>query len=382
MRTRRAASGKRCTDPVDSRQSARAAGLRYVSDDQPGFRRVRHGRGFSYLDIEGRCIREARELARIRGLAIPPAWTDIWICPLVNGHLQVTARDARGRKQYRYHPRWREVRDTTKYERMVAFGAALPSIRQRVATALSQPGLPREKVLAAIVRLLETTLIRVGNEAYARANGSFGLTTLRNQHVEITPSTLRFRFRGKSGKEHRVKVSDRRLARVIQRCQDLPGQTLFEYIEDDGQPRVIDSGDVNGYLREITGQEFTAKDFRTWGGTMLAASALGQADPSDSANQSNRQVIQTIDLVAGQLGNTRAVCRQSYIHPAIIAAYLDGALPRQRPKMAAPLPYELSPDEHAALEIVAGQQAEHFRATRSESSTHSHATLSAAAIRS
>lgn len=355
MRTARAASENRCTESVTSHQSARAAGLRYVSDEQPGWRRVRHGRGFSYRDVEGRPIRDRRELARIRGLAIPPAWTDVWICPLTNGHLQVTARDARGRKQYRYHPRWREARDETKYERMLAFGAVLPAIRQRVAADLSRPGLPREKVLAAIVRLLETTLIRVGNEEYARANGSFGLTTLRNEHVEATPSTLRFRFRGKSGKQHSMQVSDRRLARVIERCQDLPGQTLFEYVDDDGQPRVIDSGDVNAYLREITGQEFTAKDFRTWGGTMLAASALGQADPGDSVAQTNRQVIQTVDLVAGRLGNTRAVCRQSYIHPAIIEAYRTGSLPRQRPLKGAPLPHDLSPDERAALEIVAAQ---------------------------
>jgi DNA topoisomerase-1 len=353
MQTTRAASENRCAEPVTPHESARAAGLRYVSDDRPGWRRVRHGRGFSYRDVEGRPIRDRRELARIRGLAIPPAWTDVWICPLANGHLQVTARDARGRKQYRYHPRWHEARDETKYERMLAFGAALPGIRRRVAADLAEPGLPREKVLAAIVRLLEITLIRVGNEEYARSNGSFGLTTLRNEHVDATSSTLRFRFRGKSGKEHRVKISDRRLARVIRRCQDLPGQTLFEYVGDDGQPRTVDSGDVNAYLREITGQEFTAKDFRTWGGTILAASALGQADPADSVAETNRQLLQTIDLVAGCLGNTRAVCRRSYIHPAIFEAYRTGSLPRQRPLQATSFPHDLSPEERVALEIVA-----------------------------
>jgi DNA topoisomerase I len=355
MRTVRGAGKNRSTESVTPDQAARAASLRYVSDQQPGWRRARQGRGFSYRDVEGRPIRDERELARIRALAIPPAWTDVWICPVANGHLQVTARDARGRKQYRYHPRWRAARDETKYERILAFGAALPGIRQRVAADLAKPGLPREKVLAAVVRLLETTLIRVGNEEYARANGSFGLTTLRNEHVDATPSTLRFRFRGKSGKEHSVRVSDRRLARVIQRCQDLPGQTLFEYVDNDGQPRTIDSGDVNAYLHEITGQEFTAKDFRTWGGTVLAATALGQADPGDSPAQTNRQVIQTIDLVAERLGNTRSVCRQSYIHPAIIEAYRTGSLARQRPLKDAPLSHDLSSDERAALEIVAGR---------------------------
>ena len=353
MQTTRAASENPCAESVTPHESARASGLRYVADDRPGWRRVRQGRGFSYRDVEGRPIRDRRELARIRGLAIPPAWTDVWICPLANGHLQVTARDARGRKQYRYHPRWREARDETKYERMLAFGAALPGIRQRVAADLADRACPVKKCWLPLYDCSRRHSSGSVIEEYARSNGSFGLTTLRNEHVDATSSTLRFRFRGKSGKEHRVKVSDRRLARVIRRCQDLPGQTLFEYIDDDGQPRTVDSGDVNAYLREITGQEFTAKDFRTWGGTILAASALGQADPADSVAQTNRQLIQTIDLVAGCLGNTRAVCRRSYIHPAIFEAYRTGSLPRQRPLQAASLPHDLSPEERAALEIVA-----------------------------
>ncbi len=255
------------SDPVES---AQAAGLRYVSDTQPGIRRKRAGKGFVYVGTDGKTIRDAKELARIRSLAIPPAYTDVWICPSPNGHIQATGRDARGRKQYRYHPKWREVRDETKFGRMLAFSEALPKIRARLERDLSLPGLPREKVLATVVRLLECTCIRVGNDEYAKSNRSFGLTTLQDRHVEISGSNLRFEFRGKSGKMHKVDLNDRRLARIVQRCQDLPGEDLFQYLDDDGVRQTIGSGDVNDYIREISGQEFTAKDFRTWAGTLLA----------------------------------------------------------------------------------------------------------------
>jgi DNA topoisomerase-1 len=255
--------------PVDPEATAEEAGLRYVSDAMPGIRRRRAGRGFTYAGTDGRRLTDRRVLARIRALAIPPAWTDVWICPIARGHLQATGRDARGRKQYRYHARWREVRDEAKYGRMVAFGQALPRIRRRVEADLALPGLPRERVLAAVVRLLEKTAVRVGNEEYARENRSFGLTTLRNRHAEVGTSRIRFRFRGKGGKETEVELNDRRLARIVARCQELPGQALFTYLDEDGEPRTVDSADVNEYLREISGEEFTAKDFRTWAGTVL-----------------------------------------------------------------------------------------------------------------
>jgi DNA topoisomerase-1 len=256
--------------PVDPEATAEEAGLRYVNDAMPGIRRRRAGRGFTYAGTDGRRLTDRRVLARIRALAIPPAWTDVWICPIARGHLQATGRDARGRKQYRYHARWREVRDEAKYGRMVAFGQALPRIRRRVEADLALPGLPRERVLAAVVRLLEKTAVRVGNEEYARENRSFGLTTLRNRHAEVGTSRIRFRFRGKGGKETEVELNDRRLARIVARCQELPGQALFTYLDEDGEPRTVDSADVNEYLREISGEEFTAKDFRTWAGTVLA----------------------------------------------------------------------------------------------------------------
>jgi DNA topoisomerase-1 len=258
-------------DPVDS---ARQAGLRYVSDTAPGIRRKRRGGKFNYFAPDGSRITDAEELARIRSLAIPPAWTDVWICANGRGHLQATGRDARGRKQYRYHPKWRAVRDETKYERMVAFGEQLPKIREQTGHDLALRGLPRRKVLAAVVRLLETTLIRVGNEEYARDNKSFGLTTMRDRHVEFEGQKVQFHFKGKSGKKHLITLKDRRLAKVVRRCRDIPGQELFQYIDDDGQRETIDSADVNAYLQEITGQQFTAKDFRTWAGTVLASLAL------------------------------------------------------------------------------------------------------------
>jgi DNA topoisomerase I len=311
------------SDPIES---AQAAGLRYVSDTQPGIRRKRAGKGFTYVGSDGKTIRDARELNRIRSLAIPPAYTDVWICPISNGHLQATGRDARGRKQYRYHPKWREVRDETKFGRMLAFSEALPQIRKRVEQDLERPGLPREKVLATVVSLLECTCIRVGNEEYTKANRSYGLTTLQDRHVKISGSNLRFEFRGKSGKTHTVNLNDRRLARIVQRCQAVPGEDLFQYIDDDGNRQSIGSGDVNEYIKEISGQEFTAKDFRTWAGTLLAVEALSQVGAWSTQRQAKSNVLRAIDRVAEQLNNTRAVCRKYYVHPAVFETYLAGTL--------------------------------------------------------
>jgi DNA topoisomerase I len=306
--------------------AARSAGLRYVSDARPGIRRRRTVSGFAYRAASGESIRDAETLRRIQALAIPPAWTDVWICPDPRGHLQATGRDAKGRKQYRYHPRWAQVRNETKFERMVAFGAALPALRRRVHEDMSRTGLPREKVLAAIVRLLETTLIRVGNEEYARSNDSFGLTTLRDPHVEVNGSEIRFRFRGKGGLDHDMGLRDRRLARIVKRCQDLPGQELFQYVDDDGEPRAVDSADVNAYLQEITGEDFTAKDFRTWAGTLCAVLVLQEIGAAESATQSRKNLVHAVKLVARQLGNTPTVCRKYYIHPAVLEAYSNGTL--------------------------------------------------------
>jgi DNA topoisomerase I len=312
--------------PSDTVQAAKAAGLVYVCDDRPGVRRLRSGRGFRYVSPEGQPIRDRDDLARIRKLAIPPAWRNVWICPDPRGHMQATARDARGRKQYRYHPRWREVRDEAKYGRMVEFGRVLPQIRARTEKDLARPGLPREKVLAAVVRLLEATLIRVGNEEYARHNRSFGLTTLRDRHASVEGYRIHFRFRGKSGKEHEIGVQDRRLSNLVKRCQELPGQDLFQYIDDEGRPRSIGSTDVNDYLREIGGEDFTAKDFRTWAGTVLAAWALHDFQAVDSHRRAKKNVVRAIEQVAERLGNTPAVCRKCYVHPTVIDAYLEGSL--------------------------------------------------------
>jgi DNA topoisomerase I len=311
---------------VDPVESAKAAGLRYVSDDRPGIRRKKRGKGFTYVDPQGQTVRDPKVLERIAKLAIPPAWTDVWICTQANAHLQATGRDARGRKQYRYHPEWRTVRDETKFGKMIVFGEALPQIRARADEDLSRRGLPREKVLAAVVKLLETTLIRVGNREYVKQNNSFGLTTLRDRHVEIEGSRLRFEFRGKSGKEHSVEIQDRRLARVVKQCRDLPGQTLFQYLDDDGVRQSITSEDVNGYLREITGQDFTAKDFRTWGGTVLALSALLEIGACESEKEASRAVVQVVKQVAGGLGNRPAICRKYYIHPLVIDTFVSGKL--------------------------------------------------------
>jgi DNA topoisomerase-1 len=352
---------------IEPQESAKAAGLRYVSDDMPGIRRKPAGKGFRYVDVEGKPVRTPEVLGRIKSLVIPPAWTEVWICPIANGHLQATGRDARGRKQYRYHPRWREVRDGTKYDRMTVFGQALPALRQRIEKDLALPNLPREKVLATIVRLLETTLIRVGNEEYARQNHSFGLTTMRDKHAQIEGSTVRFEFRGKSGIRHSIHIHDRRLARIIQRCQDLPGEELFQYIDGQGTRHAIGSNDVNDYLRAITQQEFTAKDFRTWAGTVLAARALQEFEAFDSEAQAKRNVVQAIESVAKRLGNTKAVCRKCYVHPAVIDAYLDGSLlhtltQRVKQEMAETLG-ELPPEEAAVLAFL------QERLTREENQT-------------
>jgi DNA topoisomerase-1 len=306
--------------------AATAAGLHYVADDQPGLTRRRSGRGFRYFAVDGRPLRDPAALGRIRSLVIPPAWTRVWICPDALGHIQATGRDARGRKQYRYHPRWRAVRDEAKYGRMLAFGHALPIIRTRAEEDLSRPGLPRKKVLAAVIRLLEATLIRVGNEEYARDNGSFGLTTFRDRHALVKGSTVKFRFRGKSGKVHEIGVQDRRLSRIVKRCQELPGQELFQYLDGQGRRRAVTSSDVNDYLREITGQEFTAKDFRTWAGTVLAAWALRELQAGRTKTEAKRNMLRAVERVAGRLGNTVAVCRKCYVHPVVFDAYLDGTL--------------------------------------------------------
>jgi DNA topoisomerase-1 len=311
------------TDPVEA---ARAAHLRYVSDAKPGITRERSGDGWIYRGPGGDVVDDPAELARIRSLAIPPAWTDVWICPRPNGHLQATGRDAKGRKQYRYHPRWRRTRDETKYGRMIIFGMALPSIRERVEEDLGLPGLPREKVLATVVRLMERTLIRVGNEEYARANGSFGITTMRNRHVKVEGAKLRFSFIGKSGIRHHIDVSDRRLARIVARCRDLPGQDLFQYLDDAGTQHAIGSEDVNDYLRTISGHDFTAKDFRTWSGTVIAASILGRCGECATDGERKKNLMAAVNATARKLGNTPAVCRKCYIHPAILDAYLDGSL--------------------------------------------------------
>ena len=331
--------------------AAREAGLRYVHDDQPGYARRRRGKHFHYVDAEGHAVKDPATLARIKSLAIPPAWEDVWICMHPLGHLQATGRDARGRKQYRYHPKWRTVRDESKYERMLDFGKALPSIRSQVELALKLPGLPREKVLATIVHLLEATMIRIGNEEYARENKSFGLTTLRDRHVRLDGSTVRFRFRGKSGVQHEVEVHDRRLANIIRRTRDLPGQELFQYVDDDGVPRAVGSADVNEYLHAIAGADYTAKDFRTWAGTVLAAVALQACAQCDTAAQAKKNIVQAIASVAKKLGNTPAICRQCYVHPAIIAAYLDGTL-LSSPCLAQQAPDKLRPEEAAVLALL------------------------------
>jgi DNA topoisomerase-1 len=338
------------------RAAARSAHLRYVSDADRGFTRRRRGKSFTYLRSSGEALRDPRTLARIRTLAIPPAWKNVWICPAPNGHLQATGRDARGRKQYRYHPRWREAQDQNKYERIIAFAKTLPKIRRSVSRHLRKRGLPREKVLAAAVKLLETTLIRVGNDEYARDNHSFGLTTMHDEHVKIRGATIRFDFRGKHGIEHEIDLKDRRLAAIVHACRDLPGQELFQYLDETGEVRDVGSGDVNDYLREISGQDFTAKDFRTWAGTALAAQALQGFQDFDSAAAAKRNITDAIERVAERLGNTQAICRKCYVHPAVIEAYMDRSLvktvKRQTEKELRGALYRLSSEEAAVLALL------------------------------
>jgi DNA topoisomerase-1 len=314
--------------PTEGPEAAKAAGLRYVTDAIPGIRRVKRRAGFSFIAADGTPVTDPKEIARIKALAIPPAYTDVWISPIPNGHLQATGRDARGRKQYRYHKRWREVRDENKFDRMIEFAKALPAIRKTVHSDMGRPGLPREKVLAAIVSLLERTAIRVGNEEYARENESFGVTTLRDEHAEVEGSKVFFRFRGKSGKEHEIEVRDKRIARIVQRAQDLPGQHLFEYLDDEGVARPVRSEDVNEYIKEISGGDFTAKDFRTWDGTMLCALELAALKAQEQSLTARKHMIaEVVKDVAAHLGNTPAVCKKSYIYPGVIDEFLkNGAL--------------------------------------------------------
>jgi DNA topoisomerase-1 len=313
-------------DPSASVEAAAAAGLRYVNDESPGIRRKRAGGGFTYVGADGKRITDPAVLLRVKHLVIPPAWTDVWICPDPVGHIQATGRDARGRKQYLYHARWREVRDAAKYERLVAFGEALPRIRERVDEDLRRRGIPREKVLAAVVKLLEETSIRIGNEEYRRENGSVGLTTMSDDNAHFEGNSLRFEFKGKSGKEHSVELNDKRLARVVKQCQDIPGQELFQYLDENGERHAIGSSDVNQYLRDISGSDFTAKDFRTWNGTVLAMRYLRVCEVPSSATAGKRSVSAAIKSVAHELGNTPAVCRKAYVHPVVLNAYLEGFL--------------------------------------------------------
>ncbi|HET9856793.1 MAG TPA: DNA topoisomerase IB, partial [Chthoniobacterales bacterium] len=308
---------------AESMDAAEGAGLRYISDDRPGYTRRSKGKNFDWLDTEGKVIRDEQRLLRLKRLAIPPAWADVWICPAPNGHVQATGRDARGRKQYLYHERWREVRDENKYDRIISFGKALPKIRRRIARDLKLPGLPRNKVLATVVELLERTFIRIGNEEYARENKSFGLTTMKDRHVEVRGAKLRFRFRGKSGREHEIDVTDRRTAKIISKLQDLPGQDLFQYVDEEGEIRDITSQDVNEYLRAITGEDFSAKDFRTWAGTVLTAIGLKAQEKFENPTQAKANIKTAISAVAKILGNTPAICRKCYVHPAVLDSYLD-----------------------------------------------------------
>ncbi|WP_313177452.1 DNA topoisomerase IB [Massilia sp.] len=341
---------------ADPPAAAKAAGLRYVNDSKPGIRREKDGEAFRYLDAKGEPVEDDTTLKRIKSLVIPPAWTEVWICSQANGHLQATGRDARGRKQYRYHPKWRNVRDEVKYERMINFGKALPTIREEVDKALKLPGLPREKMLATIVYLLEATMMRVGNEEYARTNKSFGLTTLRNRHVKVDGSDVEFKFRGKSGVYHKIHVHDRRLARIIRSTRDLPGQELFQYIDEEGETHSIDSSDVNEYLRTITGEDYTAKDFRTWSGTVLAALALQEFEKFDSETQAKKNIVRAIESVAEKLGNTPSICRKCYVHPAVLESYLEGSVveamrERTEQHLSEDL-HALQPEEAAVLAML------------------------------
>jgi DNA topoisomerase I len=341
---------------TEPQQAAAAVGLRYVSDARPGVRRRRSGTGFYYMRPDGSRLSDPAALKRIRSLAIPPAWTDVWICPFDDGHLQATGRDAKGRKQYRYHPRFRAVRDSTKYEHVISFADALPAIRAKVGAHMALPGLPREKVIATVVYLLDKTLIRVGNDDYAKQNKSYGLTTLKNRHAEVNGSEVRFHFIGKSGKEWSAKIRDRRVAHIIRACQELPGQELLEYRAENGSIQDVNSSDVNDYLREITGRDITAKDFRTWAGTVLAAVALAEMESIDSKVKSKKRLRAAIEQVASRLGNTPAICRKCYVHPEVLTAHMDGTLVRDMAahseKLLRDKLGELQPEEAAVLALL------------------------------
>ncbi len=342
--------------PADPREAAESAGLVYVSDEERGIRRERKGEGFAYYKPNGELLTDEATLERIRKLAIPPAYVDVWICPRANGHLQATGRDARGRKQYRYHPQFRELRESTKYEHMMEFARALPAIRAKLAAHMALRGLPREKVLATVVHLLETTLIRIGNDDYARENRSYGLTTLRNPHVKVEGAELRFQFKGKSGKTWRLQVKDRRIAKIVRACQELPGQRLFQYKDEDGEIREVSSADVNAYLKEITGTDITAKDYRTWAGTVLAALALQEFEAFDSQAAQKKNLKAAIERVAARLGNPPTICRKCYIHPEVLNAYTEGQLLLQVKKGAEEELREdlasLRPEEAAVLAML------------------------------
>lgn len=317
---------KSTSTQVEPAVSAKAVGLRYVSDELPGIARQKSGKSFRYRDAKGKTVRDKATLQRIRSLVIPPAWTDVWICPYENGHLQATGRDAKGRKQHRYHPLWREVRDATKYDRMIEFGDVLPGLRRKVARDIRKHGLSREKVLATIIRLMDLTFIRVGNDEYAKQNNSYGLTTMQDKHAKIRGGRVQFSFKGKSGKYHSIEVADRRLAKIVKSCQDIPGQELFQWIDDEGQRHDITSGDVNDYLRETSAADFTAKDFRTWAGTVLALGALQKLKEFQTQKQAKRNLKQAVEAVAEKLGNTPTVCRKCYIHPFVLDGYVNKKL--------------------------------------------------------
>jgi DNA topoisomerase I len=345
------------TDPMES---AAEAGLRYVRGSGPCIRRQRCGKTFRYIGSDNRPLRDPKHLARIRSLVIPPAWRDVWICPSPNGHLQAVGRDAKGRKQYRYHPLYRSTRDQAKFSRMLAFGSVLARIRQAVQKDLERRGLPKEKVLAAVVHLIENLFIRVGNDEYAKENDSFGITTMRNRHVRIDGTRLMFRFRGKSGQEHVVELTNRRLANIVKQCQELPGYDLFEYQDAEGNVCRIDSADVNQYIRQVAAQDFTAKDFRTWGGTVLAVRELYAAGPAENATAAKKTVVEAVKRVAKRLGNRPPACRKYYIHPAVLDAYTDSSLfPTMEQGIQQDTAYAgmgLRPEEYAVMVIVARYQ--------------------------
>jgi DNA topoisomerase I len=342
--------------PLEPTEAAASAGLRYVSDNRPGYCRRKAGGRFAYVKQDGKRLSDRAALRRIRALAIPPAWTDVWICPFADGHIQATGRDARGRKQYRYHSRFREVRESSKYEHVLTFARALPRIRTRIRRDMAKSGLPREKVISTIVYLLDKTLIRIGNDDYAKHNKSYGLTTLKNKHADVVGSEVRFHFVGKSGKEWTVKLRDRRVAKTIRACQELPSQDLLQYRDDDGSIQDVTSSDVNAYIREITGMDITAKDFRTWAGTVLAGIALQEVESFDSEAQAKRNVRSAIEQVAKRLGNTPTICRKCYIHPEILGAYLDGSLIKQLTARSEKILRDdlsgLEPEEAAVLALL------------------------------